>query len=355
MENKKLLFWGELPPKTIHGISLSSQRILNVLSNKFDVLIVEDNSSFGNNWHKIYSYICSFFKVVLLSFKKIDYFYVNAPMSMLGLVKVLIVIFIVSLLARNVKIISHLHRGDFNLFIQKPKNRFLFKCFSNLIDYIIVLSNTAAKELEKSNLIDTHKIIVLHNTIEVITLKREIYSNISSCSVDNNYYCLCNYIESKGIHNLVSIANQMLVRVDFNGTISDTNYMAMLNEENTHNVCVFGKVISGLGKEKKIFNSKALILPSLNEGMPLVLLESLAQGTPVICYDVGFISDYLGHDYPGLMTLYTNEALIDKIKWMESLSSDEYLSLRYQSYDLFWNKFSSDKINELVLQIFSKL
>ncbi|EGQ9735908.1 glycosyltransferase family 1 protein, partial [Vibrio parahaemolyticus] len=37
---RKLLFWGELPPETVHGISLSNQRILNSLSKNYKIITV---------------------------------------------------------------------------------------------------------------------------------------------------------------------------------------------------------------------------------------------------------------------------------------------------------------------------
>lgn len=352
MKKKTILFFGEVPPKIIHGISLSSQRILNCLSVDFNIHLVEDNSCFNGFFNKIVGFITAFFQVLIFSYNRsVDIFYLNAPMSKLGLLKALILIHVVSFFNLKVKIVSHLHRGDFSSFIKSSNNKYLFKKFSNIIDSILVLSETSAEELVFSSLIDKSKVKVLYNSVEVLSVNTPF--NINAFS--GNYYCLCNYLESKGIHNLVSVANELHVKVDFNGTISDVNYIKLLNEGNVSNVCSFSGVISGIGKEDKIKNSKALILPSLNEGMPLVLLESLAQGTPVICYNIGFISDYLGSNYPGLININTNEALLDKIKWMESLTSEEYLKLRHQSYNLFWDNFSSDKINKLVLQLFNKI
>ncbi len=352
---KKILFWGELPPNTVHGISLSNQRILDALSQGFVVLKIEDYSSFGNVLRTIFSSLVSYFLLIIASLRQVDILYVNTPMSRLGMWKVLIAVRLVSLCSPKVKVVSHLHRGDFTDFISDNKSRSLFTRFSLRIHRIFVLSNRSAIELAQSKTIDISKVKVLHNTIEPSLTRSQIVFTNRSCSSELTYYCLCNYIESKRIHTLVSVANQLSFSVDFNGTASDESYMDLLKEIDTGSFCTFQGVIVGEDKEKKLNQAKALVLPSLNEGMPLVILESLAQGTPVICYNIGYISDYLGDDYPGLITEHTDEALIAKIQWFDSLSAEEYQLLRERSFYLFWERFCPDKINASTIHLFNEL
>ena len=47
----------------------------------------------------------------------------------------------------------------------------------------------------------------------------------------------------------------------------------------------------------KMSEYDCLVLPSESEGMPMVLLESMAIGLPFICTNVGGISDLVGKDY----------------------------------------------------------
>lgn len=354
--SKKLLFWGELPPTVFHGISLSNERILSALSSNFDISKVEDNASFGGRLSALFSFFVSLIKLIRFSSGKVDIYYMNAPMSYLGLCKVYLSILVVKALSSRVKVISHLHRGDFLDFIRSTRNKRLFERFSSQLDVLLVLSKSAAIELSRSSLIKRNKIKVLHNTVTVISNKEVIQSACDKILNERDFYCLCNYIPTKRIHNLVEIVNQIpIAKVNFNGTSFGDDYMERLNQLDANSVCRFDGVISGDDKDIKLQHAKALILPSLNEGMPLVILESLAQGTPVICFDIGYISDYIGEEYPGLVTELSDQALKDKIIWLNGLSNDEYLLLRNISFNLFWKQFDPEIINSTTTDIFQKL
>jgi glycosyltransferase involved in cell wall biosynthesis len=352
---KRLLFFGELPPTVYHGISISNERILSVLSADFYIYKVEDKSSFGSSIRVFFSFFISQLKLMRLSCLNVDVYYLNAPMSYLGLWKVYFSILIVKVFSKKVKVVAHLHRGDFLEFIKNTGSKRLFERFAFQLDTLLVLSKSAALELIASTLIDKHKIEILHNTVVSSAVKKFILNTNYDVVKDQFYYCLCNYIPTKRIHNLVDIVNETLViKVKFNGASSSDNYIQHLKNLDINSLCRFNGVINGYDKERKLRSSKALILPSLNEGMPLVILESLAQGTPVICFDIGYISDYVGEDYPGLVTVLTDRALKEKIEWLNQLSNNDYLSLRKLSFDVFWKRFDPKIINLEASVIFNK-
>jgi glycosyltransferase involved in cell wall biosynthesis len=58
-------------------------------------------------------------------------------------------------------------------------------------------------------------------------------------------------------------------------------------------------------------DADALILPSYDEGLPLVLLEALASGTPVICTAVGSIPEVLEHRRTALFVSPGDDAGIE--------------------------------------------
>ncbi|MBU3016147.1 glycosyltransferase family 4 protein [Paraglaciecola agarilytica] len=352
---RKVLFYGELPPRIYHGISLSNSRILAVLRTKYSVLEVEDRSGFRGRVYSLALFVFSLIKLVKFSLGTIDLYYTNLPMSFFGLCKTYITIITVKVLSPRTKVITHLHRGDFLTFNSYPKNRFIFKLFRNKIDLILVLSKTSCQEIT-SNYPDLgDKVTVLHNTVELVNSENRAPSS-QMLNDERRFFCLCNYLQSKRIHNLVLLANsEPKFYIDFNGAKSNLEYIEKLNNLNTSSMCLFDDVIGGAEKENKIANAKALLLPSMNEGMPLVILESLSQGTPVICYNIGCISDYLGVDYPGLVLELTDEAFREKMKWIDSISDEEYLKLRVTSFSLFWDNYDPAKLAKSILKTFDSM
>jgi len=84
------------------------------------------------------------------------------------------------------------------------------------------------------------------------------------------------------------------------------------------------------------------VLPSLWEGMPMVLLESLASGCPVIATDVGGVSKVINHGENGLLVKSKSpQQLAEAIM---SLLSNSTLREQFavRGLEIFKSKFSSD-------------
>ncbi len=92
--------------------------------------------------------------------------------------------------------------------------------------------------------------------------------------------------------------------------------------------------ISGIDKFQKLAQSDVIILPSYNEGMPLVLMEAMSIGLPIITTGVGFIPELLGPDYP----FYCEPKNVDSLKqtlqkffdYEKRTELSEYLLNRFQ-------------------------
>lgn len=93
------------------------------------------------------------------------------------------------------------------------------------------------------------------------------------------------------------------------------------NGENSANI-VFSGWIDNASQFIKLF--KVLVLPSLWEGMPNVILEAMTKEVPVITTNVGGISEVIDDGKDGFLVEPGNSLLLaDKIKYVLSLSDDE--------------------------------
>jgi len=86
-----------------------------------------------------------------------------------------------------------------------------------------------------------------------------------------------------------------------------------------------GEVITGEEKFVVLKRADCLILPSFNEGEPLVVLEAMSVGTPVISTNVGLIPEMLGTDYPFISSPGDQASLEEKI--IQFINSGEHLLL----------------------------
>jgi len=76
----------------------------------------------------------------------------------------------------------------------------------------------------------------------------------------------------------------------------------------TQNITIHGPITrEQLKSTLKKFD--ALILPSWNEGQPIILLEAISIGLPVIATNVGDIRNISGSDYPFIFESHSVESL----------------------------------------------
>jgi glycosyltransferase involved in cell wall biosynthesis len=345
---KKILFFGELPPKTIHGASISNLINIKMLKKQFDVKVIEEYSNL--KFHNKFSIgkVLSFFNSIIKLLKScinnnFNFLYGVIYLSTFGIIKNILVVLIFKCLNPKAKIYLHFHRSDFNNFIKDKVNLVLFRLLNLFIYEYITLSDNQKKTFPFNCNLRT-----LYNTIQFEYIDLPI-----SKEKDDYILFLGNYIEEKGIFDLIkavkkyNIKKQNSLRLICHGNIANPIfYEKIKNYVGIDSNIILNGPIYDKNKMECIKHAKLLALPSYNEGMPLILLESMSLGTPVIITKVGFINEALGEDYPLYCKIGNSDSII---KCFENLSKiDNIINFRENLKIIYNNKFSH-KIHEVQL------
>jgi len=346
---KRILFFGELPPKSVHGVSFSNDVNISILSSKFEIDIIEEYIDLIEHGRfsikKYFAFLNYCIQVVKFSLKKrYDYFYSTFSLSFIGCVKTFVPILLFKLLNQKAKVITHIHRGDYNIFYNR---NLFFKIISYLIfklDHKVIF---LSEKFIFKNLPFSRKYIVLANTIcnpfdNQLNRKR------------NNLLYISNYIEEKGILNLLEsfkIVNNKMVLSCY-GQFTSSGIKDKVLSYSSKDIRINDYLNDEKLKYDIISSSYCLILPSHNEGQPLIILEAMSVGTIIIASKVGDIPNMLGDQYPFLVEPNSTQDLVKAIKKISDLDLNEYFKLSEYLKNRFLEKFSLKSHKIKLLDIF---
>jgi glycosyltransferase involved in cell wall biosynthesis len=106
--------------------------------------------------------------------------------------------------------------------------------------------------------------------------------------------------------------------------------------------------------QKKMRNAKFLIFTSKwYEGMPLVILEALSCGLPIICADVDNLNEIVQNGVSGI--LFKNGDLNDLLKKINSLSPLELQDLKRKSYETYSLLYSREHNYKILSGIYKNI
>ena len=354
MLSKKIVFFGELPPNTIHGTSISNRINLNILNTNYDIDIIEENNDIIHHSKFSIQKILNFLKLYFVYVTKLirsryNIFYGVIYLSTFGIIKNILLLIAFKLTQKNSIIILHIHRGDFIQFLSTKLNKFLFNLVDKYTDRYILLSPKQVKEF--SHLGDD-KLFVLSNTIE-----KEVEVLSFSIKESLNLIYLGNFIREKGILELIESIkihndnNRIPLKLNMYGKFTDDELeFEVLDFINRNDLPVFiNDIVLGQHKLQLLMQSDLLILPSYNEGLPLVLLESLHVGTPVIITNVGFVDDVVGAEYPLFCIPKSAKSIADAI--FKYCLIENKLDFRNQASNLY-KRYSNHNHKSELLKIF---
>lgn len=355
--DKRGFFFGELPPKTVHGASLSNKINIYILKKVYDIDFIEEFSDL--KYHNEFSIKkAKHFLLPLINswrcFKnnKYDFYYGVIYLSLLGLLKNILLVIPFKIFNPKAQIVLHFHRSDLETCLSNILNLTLFKALDFFVNKYIVLSKKQVSEVSRYT---SKQIFLLYNTIEENDLKTESKIQVKHKTV--RLLFLSNFIQQKGFFDLLEAQKQInklypdLFELNCYGSFSNTNQKELnLDELKISNINIFDRVYSE--QKKLVLNETDLvILPSYNEGLPLILLEALYLGKPIIISNVGYIEEVLGKNYPLYCKAGDVDSIINSIiKFKENTDVEELVHFMQNIY----NRFSFKQHEENLIKIFKQ-
>lgn len=349
-----ILFFGELPPKTIHGVSFSNEINLEILTKYLEVKKIVESTAIQSHQRftirKLLQLLKYGFSVLKLRLKsgKSDFFYLPFSISFQGAIKVLYLIVIFRLLNMKAKIILHIYRSDLPIFYAKSWiNRIIVSLILKIANTVVILSESMIS-IEMQLKFPVFKVVP--NTVKCKL-------NHFPAQRNNNLLYISHYIKSKGIFDLLDA----MKRIGNNAEIKLNCYGQFTNNEEKKNILNYKDInieinsfIEENDKLYKIAEAACLILPSHNEGQPQVIFEAMSVGTPVIATNVGDIKNILGATYPFLVKPHSITEIEEAILRFYQLSEMERNKISAYLKDRFESHFSMEIHTKKILEVFGQ-
>ena len=289
---------------------------------------------------------------------------------------------IVSILNRKLrkKIVYTCHLGEWELSGRKLSlfervHLFLDPYLMRRVNRVIALNDSARERFVSESRINANKIVVVHNGVDTDFFRP--YTEIGQ-STRKKYglegklavLFVGRMARIKGVEHLVNAAN-MLVNdfgygnavfvlvgpFTFDATEKPINKEEMLGyikrQRLDRNIVLTGSL--PLEEVRALYAaSDIFVLPSLAEGDPLVTLEAMASGKPVIGTRVGGIPHHIRDGWNGFLIDPANEQqLADKIKYLID-NPEERKSMGVNSRKYAEEEFDWSKVAERLLAVYQR-
>lgn len=112
--------------------------------------------------------------------------------------------------------------------------------------------------------------------------------------------------------------------------------------------------ISDYNKLAEVYNiADVFVTTTIQDSGPMMINQSIACGTPVICFDIGVARDIVLNSKTGYtVDLYNSKGISESVYNIYKLSNKEIKTMRTNCYSLakkeYSLKVSSEKISEII-------
>lgn len=360
------MYFIQLPPP-VHGVSVINHQIYysSVINKDIDKFLLEIKFSDRFNQLREFSIgkLFKFFKlcarlISVIIRKNPDWIYFSFMPVGRGLYRDAFFVLLIRIFQS--KIIFHIHNRGIAVNSEKRKYRVLYRwLFKNSV--VIHLSEKLIKE-EFTNLqLNKTRFYATPNGIE---LKIDNTSKKESDKI--NLLFLSNLFAEKGIFELLEVFEKLslehpnlflsIAGAPLHNFDQELNqYLAgkpHLKEKIKYHGPVYGEKKMQLLKDSDIF-----VFPSYfsEECFPLVILEAMAAGLPIVASNIGAVSEIIRTDETGL--IFEPENKTELYERINILISDEMLRERLglNGYELFQKKYTSTAFESRMLHFFNTI
>lgn len=234
------------------------------------------------------------------------------------------------------------------IFLEALLQNFVFRGYKNMI----LLSNR-----DKMYLSSKQKFYIIPNAV------RESFLQSQNKNTKQRFRILFvgGLSRMKGVDLIIDVFERILTKFDtyvltLVGEIKDEyvqNKLNSLPEQLKSKI----ELINNLPVKKLIDyfgESKVLLLPSLQENMPIVILEAMACGVPVIASKVGAIPEIIEDNVNGLLIEVSENSLFEKLNYL--LKNDEVWNrLAKLAKSKILNEFSPEVISKKHIETYKKV
>lgn len=254
----------------------------------------------------------------------------------------------------GVPVILHLHAAQFPIFYSKQScvGRKIVRLFFRIPNHVVVLGSTAQNFVKREIGLAPEKVSVVVNGVP-----EPLFPRRQRCG-DQPFRILFlgNLTERKGVSDLLNAVASLRKESNWELTCAGggdvKRYVRLAEQLGLSQRVSFPGWQSQENASKLVAEADVLVLPSYDEGLPLVILEALANGVAVVCTPVGEIPNFLS-DKEVLMTPPGEPALLGRA--IQAVMDDEQLRRRLEKCgrDLYEGEFSVTKAYAAVCALYA--
>lgn len=184
------------------------------------------------------------------------------------------------------KTIVHLHGSEFKDYYAASSDfkKKLIVWLINGVDEFVVLSDSWQAFIDK---ISARKVMVINNYVDI--------EKYDVARIPGQILFLGAFIKRKGIYDLINALKQVSsdCHLHLCGAGEDEAVQALIDELSLSDSVTNHGWVNAKKKTQLLSECSAFILPSYNEGLPMVIIEAMACEIPIISTPVGGIPEVI--------------------------------------------------------------